>query len=266
MVEQPGPWGHDALVESGLPPEVGSWLKTMGESLGIRVLLIQRRDRPTPSPRRCFAAFTGRKEQRLATFEAKDPRELLDLDLEALVGVQWQGFGERVSRPLFVVCTHGKHDQCCARYGGPAGRALAARPDVWECSHVGGDRFAANIVCFPDGLYFGRVNVASAARVVEAYERGFVSLEHFRGRSSHPPAAQAAEHELRVALGLLRVNDVTLEHHSRPSERRHRVVFQIPNGHRRTVEVREATLEKRRLTCKAQHPRSSRAFVLERIL
>jgi hypothetical protein len=266
MVEQPGPWGHDALVESGLPQEIGGALKTRGERLGIRVLLIQRRDRPTPSPRRCFAAFTGRKEQRLATFEVKDPRELLDLDLEGLVQVQWRGFGDPLSGPLFLVCTHGKHDQCCARYGGPTSRVLADRPDVWECSHIGGDRFAANVVCFPDGLYFGRVNVASAAPLVEAYERGFVSLEHFRGRSSHPPAAQAAEYELRVALGLMRVDDVALEHHSRPSDTRHRVIFRIPNGHKRTVEVREATLEKRRLTCKAQRPHSARTFLLERIL
>src|SRR5688572_32757811 len=30
-------------------------------------------------------------------------------------------------------------------------RALAAEDEenVWECSHIGGDRFAANLICFP---------------------------------------------------------------------------------------------------------------------
>jgi hypothetical protein len=265
MVEQPGPWGHEALLESAFPSEVGRELLAWEEHLGVRVLLIQRRDRPTPSPRRCFAAFTGRRERRLATFEVRDPRELLDLDVEALIRDRWRGFGDPLTRPLFLVCTHGKHDRCCARYGGPVARALAQRTDVWECSHVGGDRFAGNVVCFPHGVYFGRVTADSAVRLVNAYEEGFMTLEHFRGHSSHPPAVQAAEYELRVALGLLRLDDVVLEQHTSVADRRHRVVFRISDGHRRTVDLREFTLDRRPLTCKAERPHSPRTFVLERI-
>jgi hypothetical protein len=265
MVEQPGPWGHDALLQSAFPSKIGRKLLAWEQQLGLRVLLIQRRDRPTPSRRRCFVAFTGRRERRLATFEISDPRELLDLDVEALIRDRWRGFGEPLAHPLFLVCTHGKHDRCCARYGGPVGRALAQRADVWECSHVGGDRFAGNVVGFPHGLYFGRVTAESAARLVNAYEEGFVTLEHFRGHSSYPPAVQAAEYELRVALGLLRLDDVVLEQHISAADRRHRVVFRIPNGHRRTVDVREFTLDRRPLTCKADRPHSPRAFVLEGI-
>ena len=265
MVEQPGPWGHEALLESGFPSQVGRELLAWEEHLGVRTLLIQRRDRPTPSPRRCFAAFTGRRERRLATFEIRDPHELLLLDVEALTRDRWRGFGDPLTHPLFLVCTHGKHDRCCARYGGPVARALANRPDVWECSHVGGDRFAGNLVCFPEGVYFGRVTAESAARVVKAYEQGFMTLEHFRGHSSHPPAVQAAEYELRVALGLVRLDDVVLEQHTSASDKRHRVVFRIPNGHRRTVDLLEFTLERRPLTCKAGRPHSPRTFVLEGI-
>jgi hypothetical protein len=264
MVEQPGPWGHDALVQSALPPDVGATLKTWEQRLGIRVLLIQRRDRPTAPSRRCFASFTGRKERRLATFELSDPRELFDLDVESQVRMRWQGFGEHVARPLFLICTHGKHDRCCARYGGPVSRVLAHRPDVWECTHVGGDRFAANMVCFPDGVYFGRVTPGTATGLVEGYERGSIVLEHFRGRSSFAPAVQAAERELRIALGLVHVDDLSLERHDR-TDAVHRVVFRIPDGRKRTVEVREARLDKRLLTCKAQRAGSPRTFLLERI-
>lgn len=265
MVEQPGPWGHDALLESGLSVEVGRGLKEAEDRLGVRVLLIQRRDRQSPTQRRCFAAFTGRKERRLATFEIDDPRELLGLDLEALVRTRWRGFGQSLTHPLILVCTHGKHDRCCALYGGPVSRALAHRPDVWECSHVGGDRFAGNVVCFPDGLYFGRVTAESATRVVEAYQRGSVSLEHFRGHSSYAPAVQAAEYELRSALALVRLDEVVLEHHARVARGRHRVVFRIGDGEKRTVEVREGVASRRPLTCKATHPHAPRSFVLERI-
>jgi hypothetical protein len=265
MVEQPGPWGFDAMVEGGLPTQVGRTLAERGDELGIRILLIRRRDRPNRVPRRCFAAFTGRREQRLAAFEVQDPRELLDLDLESLVERRWKAFGRRIADPLFLVCTHGKRDPCCARYGGPPARALAARPDVWECTHIGGDRFAGNLVCFPHGLYFGRVDARSAGRVADAYGRGTIVLEHYRGRSSYPPAVQAAEHELRVALGLTGIDDVVLEQHARRSRGRHEVVFRIPGGERRSVVLREGRLEERLLTCKAMHPHAPRSFVVEHI-
>jgi hypothetical protein len=123
MVEQPGPWGHDALVESGFPPEVGARLLLAGASVGLRVLLIKRRDRPTRGPRRCFAAFTGRRDRALRSFEIDDPGELLDLDLPAMIRSRFRGLGTPLDGPLFLVCTHGKHDACCARHGAPLSRA-----------------------------------------------------------------------------------------------------------------------------------------------
>lgn len=263
MVEQPGPWGYDALVEGGLPTGVGAALAERGDDLGIRVLLIRRRDRPQPASRRCFAAFTGRREQRLASFEVDDPRELLSLDLGSLVERRWKGFGQRTPGPLFLVCTHGKRDPCCSRYGGPPARALADRPDVWESTHVGGDRFAGNLVCFPHGLYFGRVDALSGARVADAYARGAIVLEHYRGRSSYPPAVQAAEIELRTTLGLSGLDDLVLERHAREAEGRHRVIFRDSGGERHGVVVRESRLEVRLLTCKAERPHAPRGFAFE---
>ena len=263
MIEQPGRWGHDALLEGGLPGEIGAALEARGDDLGIRVLLIRRRDRPNSTPRRCFAAFTGRRERRLAAFEIDDPGELMDIDLASLVERHWKGFGRSIPGPLFLVCTHGKRDPCCSRYGGPPARALADRPDVWESTHVGGDRFAGNLVCFPHGLYFGRVDALSAARVADAYARGSVVLEHYRGRSSYPPAVQAAEQQVRSTRGLSGVDDLVLADHVREGGGRHRVVFQEPEGKRHAVVVREGHLEPRLLTCKAEHPHAPRSFVVE---
>ena len=262
LVEQPGRWGHQALIDSDLPREVGEHLMLEGHRHGVRVLLIKRRSRRPSDRRRCFAAFTGRRERRLVTFEIEAPQDLLGLDLGALVDARWRGLGEPIDGPLFAVCTHGKHDACCARLGAPLFRALAHRPDTWEATHVGGDRFAANLVAFPHGLYFGRVTLEGADRVAEGYERGRVVLEHYRGRSSFPPAVQAAEHHLRVALGLEGVDDVALINHD-PQGPLHRVVFGVgPTGERRVVQVEEVLLEERRLTCKSTHPHAPRSFLL----
>jgi (2Fe-2S) ferredoxin len=78
--------------------------------------------------------------------------------------------------------------------GRPVAAALAERwPDwTWECSHVGGDRFAANLVLLPDGAYYGYLDAESAVRVVEAHLRGEVEVDHLRGLSTEPPLVQAA--------------------------------------------------------------------------
>lgn len=265
LIEQPGRWGHDALTESGLPLEVGSHLKTAGERLGIRVLLIKRRAQHGSGVRRCFAAFTGRRERRLSAFSIREPRELLDLDLPGLMRSQWAGLGRPTTEPLTVVCTHGKHDPCCAREGLPLARALSERENVWEATHVGGDRFAGNLVCFPHGLYFGRVEPTEAERVVDAYEAGRIALEWYRGRSSYPPAVQAAEIGLREELHLDGVDDLVLVAHDRAAGGVHRVSFLVPGGATRVVEVEEVLLEERRLTCKATHPHRPRSFSLRSI-
>ena len=96
--------------------------------------------------------------------------------------------------PLFAVCAHGTHDVCCAIRGRPVAAALdRLRPgQVWECSHVGGDRFAANVLVLPSGVLYGRVVESAAAPLVDAADRGIVLHHHLRGRVGFPPDVQAA--------------------------------------------------------------------------
>ena len=144
----------------------------------------------------------------------RDVRELRRLELAGygdLAGVDFETAGERVDHPLFLVCTHGKHDRCCARLGRPLYDALReqAEPEwVWQSSHVGGDRFAGNVVALPDGVYYGRVEPAETWPVVEAALAGQVHLPCYRGRSCYGFAAQAAELAVREEAGLLGVDEV----------------------------------------------------------
>ena len=110
--------------------------------------------------------------------------------------------------PFWLVCTHGRHDTCCAVEGRPVALALARhRPGaVWECSHVGGDRFAANVLAMPHGLYYGRVDTERVAELVAAHERGEVLPDLLRGRSTMAPAAQAAVAHVRRELGDLAID------------------------------------------------------------
>jgi hypothetical protein len=257
LLEQPGPWGADALAARRLPPGLGSALTEVSERLDLRVILIRRHGRQRLRGSRCFVGRTGPGRPWLEQVHLADPREVLDLDLERLSRGERLGL-RPVEGPLFCVCTHGRHDPCCAEKGRPVAHALATQfpARTWETSHIGGDRFAATLVCFPHGLYFGRVSPERVADVARSYRNGTIDLGFYRGRSCWPFVVQAAECWLRERAAVVGVDDLRLL----GGERREDVVttrFAGPGDVRWTVRVRERRTETRRaLTCHAtQRPR-----------
>ena len=58
---------------------------------------------------------------------------------------------------------------------------------------MGGDRFAANLVCFPDGLFYAHVTEHDERAVIEAYGARRIALSHYRGRACYSQPVQAAE-------------------------------------------------------------------------
>jgi hypothetical protein len=79
---------------------------------------------------------------------------------------------------------------------------------VYECSHLGGHRFAANVLVLPDGLCFGRLDARSAPALAGELEAGRLPLEHLRGRSGLAPEEQASEILIRRELGLTGLDDL----------------------------------------------------------
>jgi Sucrase/ferredoxin-like len=187
---------------------------------------------------------------RCSTFEAYD--DLRELDLAKA--------GDEVDEPLFLVCTHGKHDPCCARKGRPLFEALEEQLEpetVWQSTHVGGDRFAGNVVCLPHGVYYGRVGREEAVDVLDTYLAGVISLAHYRGRSCHPFPAQAAERSIREATGFVAIDDLRFD-----GERDGVFSFLDRTGarHERRVVVELGAEDY--LTCGATQMRRPRRFVV----
>jgi hypothetical protein len=210
LVEQPGAWGYDAVTTSDLPSAVAGPLAEAARAAGVRVLLVRRPTRFRRSKRRVLLADSGPEGPWLRQASVTDPTELTDLDLDAVFGAGGEGFGRRAPGPTFLVCTHGRHDPCCAEWGRPLVRGLVAAgvTRVWESSHLGGDRFAGNLVCLPHGLYFGQVGPDEAPAVADAYRAGEIVLERYRGRSCYPMPVQAAEVLARQELGLRGIDDL----------------------------------------------------------
>lgn len=210
LVEQPGSWGSDALSQSRMPAKVASELRARARSLGVRVVLIRRGARLSTGRRQCYLLRTGARESYAAHLSVDAVSHLLDIDLSPLRNGGEVPGATPLEAPVFLVCTHGRHDACCSIKGNQVSRIACAQPgfDGWECSHIGGDRFAANLVCFPHGVYYGRVDTGDVLDLMDSYREGRIDLEHYRGRCCFPFPLQAAEYFVRRELAATGLDDV----------------------------------------------------------
>lgn len=251
LIEQPGPWGRLALTDSRLDPRVGSLVSARGVAAGLRVLLIRRPGRQNLPARRRFAvvdARPGREAVHWGEFVADS--DLLDIALNSPLG---DTVAAPSYDPVYLICTHGRHDTCCAMRGRPVAAALAAaRPEqTWECSHVGGDRFAANLVALPQGLYYGRVDADNVVGLVEVHERGEVVPQLLRGRSRWLPAAQAAQQYARDRYGDVSIGAFEPAGMLPLGDGRWQVRLRLGDGHLLVTVAAGARAEKGLLTCHA---------------
>ena len=205
LIEHPGPWPREA-AEAELPAPLRALVSSAAE-FGIRVQLIRRSGRrQVGDERQVFLGWTAGSAPwlRAGAVSAAAP-SLTETDLKELANGTVPSFGAVAQEPVFLVCTHGRRNACCARFGGPLAQALSARhpAQVWETTHVGGHRFAANLVILPHGLYYGPAGVAAASMAIEAYRRGEVIAARYRGRAGQPQAEQETEYVRLAEAGSL---------------------------------------------------------------
>lgn len=261
MVEVPGPWGRSALLESPnvLDPALGRAIARRAETADFRVTAIRRPGRRSPQLRWRWAIADARPgHESLRWGEADHPREYLEIPLDGTAGL-------RSEDPLVAVCTHGKHDQCCAVRGRRVALRIAERyPEwTWECSHLGGDRFAATMIVLPHGLYYGRVDTAAdPADIITRHTQGRVDERYLRGRSSYPAAVQSAQHHARGLVRDDRIDALAPLAVTEPDAGGHIVVtLQGPFGPI-TVRMRVSFSEPIFTMCQARVPGPVRQFDL----
>lgn len=199
-----------------------------------------------------MCAYTSHAEKWLEEFRLDAIDDLFALDLSPLKQGSSVG-GNPVSENRFFVCTHGKHDPCCAKFGQPVAAALDREwPErTWETSHIGGDRFAGNVLVLPLGIYYGRVAPAEATSLMEQLDRGQLSLDHYRGQSAFAFSVQAAEWWARKEHQCLKLDELSLVNHSELKNSESLTTFLTQSG--KHVEVRLAVTQgpPRKLTCRA---------------
>lgn len=256
LVEYRGLWSSDALVGSGLSDQVKARLRELRSARPrTRLLFIRRPDRRHHRKLAVYVATSRQGEERIGRFELDEHEDLRRLDPWATA--------EDTDELLFLACTHGKHDPCCALYGRPLYEALSEQlgpESAWQCTHVGGDRFAGNALCLPHGVYYGRVERDDVPGLVDEYFDRRISLAHYRGRSCWPFAVQAAERRIRAEEGLTGLDDLTLSRVAQVGDGRWMVGFDTRVG-LREVEVATELGELTMLTCNADRAKRPLRYV-----
>ncbi len=198
-----GPWGEKALDESRLPGPVKEWASAQVKTLpNARLLLISQGRQPAGGRLPFFIYTADQPGGKLYETGLQSYKDLLSLDVSRILTGHPPHGSRPHPHPVYLVCTNGRRDACCAREGLPVYRALRARvgDQAWQCTHVGGHRFAANVLVFPAGLCYGRLSAGDADALITATARGETLTGHLRGRACYEPVAQAAEIHLRQLL------------------------------------------------------------------
>ena len=194
LIEHLGRWEKEA--EGSLPSCARDAVARLKSRVPrLRVALI-RQDARTPRPLLGFLAQSRETQSRLFSFSFENHTDLADLDIGRILETP------PIERDLYLVCTHGTHDRCCAKFGNALFDAMrrVAGADVWRTSHVGGCRFAPNLVALPRGIVYGRVQAEDCPSIVEAARAGGIVTRLLRGRSCYDQPVQAAEYFIRSEL------------------------------------------------------------------
>ncbi len=204
LLEYDAAWNGEAFRDSTLPDPVKAHVnRALAAIPKSRIELIKQRGTPSRA-RQFYVAVVREQTPVLYRFDLAAYEDLLGLDIPAIV-TDGTAYQEHISRqPLFTVCTNGRRDRSCAKFGVPVYDALLryGGESAWQCSHVGGHRFAGNVVFFPEGICYGWVDPVQVDTILDAYRQGHIVLEYYRGRSCYQEPVQAAEYYLRTETGV----------------------------------------------------------------
>jgi hypothetical protein len=267
LLEMAGGWGPNAFRGSRvLDPALGSRIEHRAAAEGFRLIAIRRPGRA----RLDGGPLDGRRRWRWARVDCTPGHESVRWgevgEPDEFLTTVFSSPGVPSEEPVIAVCAHGRHDECCATRGRAVAARLAERegPAVWECSHIGGDRFAATLLLFPHGINYGRADVLDPEEMVDEYRAGRVQLAGLRGRSAYRFLEQIAQHAARQAFGDLRIEAYEPLSSARVAAGRWRVLLSGRPG-RIQVELAESTTAPLFSNCAATVPLAIPTFAVQSV-
>jgi hypothetical protein len=264
LLEYRQPWRAKATSDNNLPVSVKTWLAEQLSAVNGRLQFI--RQTPQAGRQRCFIAVPDVQTPRLYRFDFARHDELFNLDLPAIVENSSQFAHYLTTEPLFLVCTNGKRDRCCAKFGTALYHAFSDEVGtaVWQTTHLGGHRFAPTLMSFPDGICYGRVTIGDIPQLLQAQEKGELYLPKLRGRAVYDAVTQAAEFYLCQELGVSSSLEYVSTHYT--EENGWTVQFhQVPTNQTYQVDIKEGSSQTIYASCGALQPKTVPAYLLKQI-
>jgi len=198
LLEYNGVYTNQAWEDARIPDNVKAKLDNFPDS---RPLLIRQPEQLNALDRvvSFFVVHAASETPVIYHLQLESYTDILYLDFDAILAGD---IVEASEEPLYVICTNGKRDICCAKYGVALYNAMRTKAEhhVWQSSHIGGHRFAGTMYCFPHAICYGFLSEGDAPEIVSSYTDKRLLLNKLRGHAIYDKPIQAAEYFLRREL------------------------------------------------------------------
>ncbi|MYD11179.1 MAG: hypothetical protein F4X02_14210 [Chloroflexi bacterium] len=256
-----GGWGGEAVKSAATGGSFAPYLAHLQSAPRAKVLFIRK---PQSEGKNFYIALTNQDTPRIYHTALADYNELLQLEVSSLTADATPRINGRELAEideLYIVCTNGRHDPCCAAHGTPVYHELVAQAGakrVWKTTHIGGHRMAATLIAFPQGIVYGHVDPPDVEAIVSNQRAGYLLTHKYRGRGAYAghaldasahQAAGAAEAIIRERTRNYRLDDLRLLEARESGPDRQRVTFLDADGGRHCAEVTTGMSAPRLTSC-----------------
>ena len=197
MLEYRPAWKPKAVQENELSDATGIWLNTSLQNLAEAGLKARAQFIRQPEVDSAETRLLIVNKEMALEFSGVGYDFLQGLDLVAIAAdpASFLSLARQITQPQYFVCTNGQRDRCCARFGLPVYSALREHVGAraWQITHLGGHRFAPNVLVLPDALMYGRVSAETVDDFLVETEQGMIDFSRLRGRACYASIVQAAE-------------------------------------------------------------------------
>jgi len=246
LIEYPFPWAKNAFDSRDIPSNLKALIKEAREDKNSTNFLLINRGESNNTDHQKVIIFSMKKGlsngYKKQEFEVENLEEIVPTLRDKLLSNNDNLSDVGESTRDILVCTHGAHDKCCAKYGKPFYKDAQTtisnlsldKVRIWQTSHFGGHRFAPTVIDFPSGRYYGLLD----GEIFKSILIGSGDINRvskaYRGWAKLPPLAQTLERELLVLHHWdwfnFKVDCKLLEHRENNELSQVELIFEAPCG------------------------------------
>lgn len=247
LLEFPPPWTSEPLDSKALSEQLKTLKAAMNQEVEcfLRLVFIYNAKYYEKGYNRLIIYY--QQEENFSAYLKKefvlsDINDAVPIIERCIKGETLESSDNNILSRDFLICTHGSHDKCCAKYGNPFFRQAVFTVEdlslshvrVWQSSHFGGHRFAPTMIDFPEARYYGRLDQKSFAAILTRTGDIECLKNIYRGWGILPWQVQFLERELIIKYGWewfnYQVQGRVIKHNEDETFNQVEICFKTPDG------------------------------------